>query len=179
MSLLTAEPTRFASCPRPLAWLTIAGALALLIWGLAVSFKPKPPPEPVSATPSSGGTDIDLYERIIKRMSKGETYYAAAADELPKGGYPTGSVFNWRLPTYAWFYAPLPWMRIGQVVLIVLCGWTLYLSVRLTAATVGKMPAAAACVWLIGAFTWCVDGRSFLTQEVWVGVLVQLSVIAL
>ena len=179
MSLLTAEPTRFARCPRPLAWLTVFGAMALLAWGLAESFKPKPPPEPAPETPSSTSTDLDLYEQIIHRMHRGETYYAVTGEELPQRGYPSSSVFNWRLPTYAWFFAPMPWMRMGQAILIVLTGWTLYLSVRYCAAATGKAPAVAAFVWLIGAFTWCVDGKSFLTQEVWAGVLIQLSIVSL
>ncbi len=179
MSFLTAEPTRFVHCPRPLAWLTIVGALALLGWGLVVSFKHKPPPEPAPETNASPSTDLDLYEAIVKRVHRGECYYTVTAEELPRGGYPCHSVFNWRLPTYAWFFGPLPWMRIGQGVLILLTGWTLYLSVRFCAQTVGKAPAALALVWLIGAFTWCVDGKSFLTQEVWAGVLIQLSIVSL
>jgi hypothetical protein len=179
MSFLGPVPTRFAQCPRPLAWLAAFGALAVLIWGLSVSFKPKPPPEPEPETPTSKGTDLDLYERIIKRVHAGESYYVAAADELPKGGYPTSSIFNWRLPTYAWFFALLPWLRIGQALLILLTAWTLYLSVRFCAREAGKLVAVAAFIWLVGAFTWCVDGMSFLTQEVWAGVLIQLSIISL
>jgi hypothetical protein len=155
------------------------GALAVLIWGLSVSFPPPPPPPPEPVTPSSGGTDIDLYDRLIKRVHNGEPYYAVAADELPKGGYPTRSALNWRLPTYAWFFAALPWIRIGQALLIGLSIWTLYLSVRFCRRETGGMPAIAAFVWLIGALTWCVDGKSFLTQEVWAGMLVQLSVVSL
>jgi hypothetical protein len=179
MSFFSAEPTCFAHCPRPLAWLTVLAALTLLGFGLSVIFHPQPPPEPAPETPSSGATDLDLYEAIINRMHRGETYYAVTGEELPQRGYPTSSVFNWRLPTYAWFLAPLPSMRIGQGVLILLSGWTIYLSVRFTAAAYGKLPAVGALIWLVGAFTWCVDGKSFLTQEVWSGVLIQLSIIAL
>ncbi|CAN5323665.1 hypothetical protein BH10PLA2_BH10PLA2_38770 [soil metagenome] len=182
MSFFSAEPTRFARCPRPLAWVTVVGALAILIWGLSVSFPPKPPPPPPAAepeTPSSGGTDIDFYETVVKRVHAGEGYYAVAAEELPKGGYPTRSVLNWRLPTYAWFFGILPWIRIGQALLIGLSLWTLYLSVRFIRRETGGLPAIAGFVWLIGAMTWCVDGKSFLTQEVWAGVLVQLSLVSL
>ncbi|HEV8062042.1 MAG TPA: hypothetical protein VGP68_19345 [Gemmataceae bacterium] len=182
MTFSSTSPTRFAQCPRPLAWLTVAGAIALLIWGLSVSFPPKPEPEPApepEAVPQSGGTDMDLYEKIIKRVHEGESYYAAAAVELPKGGYPTRSVFNWRLPTYAWFFGMLPWLRLGQALLIALCGWTYYASVRLCALEAGTLPAVAAAVWLIGALVWCVDGLSFLTQEVWASALIQLSVVSL
>ena len=179
MSFWSGVPTRFSSCPRPLAWLTTVLALALLIWGLSVSFKPKPPPEPAPETPNSGGTDLDLYEAIIARVQKGESYYVAAADELPKRGYPSSSTFNWRLPTYAWVFALFPWLRIGQVLLFAVTALTLYLSVRFCAREAGKWPAVAAFIWLGGAFTWCVDGKSFLTQEVWAGLLMQLSIISL
>jgi hypothetical protein len=181
MAFSSAAPTRFAQFPRPLAWLTAVGAIALLIWGLSVSFHPKPAaspsPEPGAAPP--GGTDLDLYEKIIERVHAGEPYYQAAAEELPKRGYPTSSIFNWRLPTYAWFFGLLPSIRIGQALLIALSAWTLYASVRLGARETGSLPAAALFVWLVGAFTWCVDGKSFLTQEVWTGVLIQMSVVSL
>src|SRR5258708_31355177 len=110
MSFPSALPTRFAQCPRPLAWLTVVGAIALLAWGLAVSFKPKPAPAPEPAEPVSGGTDLDLYEKIIKRVHAGESYYPAAAVELPKNCYPIPSVLNWRLPASAsvyWLFSPL------------------------------------------------------------------------
>ena len=181
MAFSSAAPTRFAQCPRPLAWLTVVGAVALLIWGLSVSFRPKPAssprPEPGAAPP--GGTDLDLYEKIIERVQAGEPYYQVAADELPKRGYPTSSIFNWRLPTYAWFFGLLPWIRMGQALLIALSAWTIYISVRFAARETGSLPAAALFVWLVGAFTWCVDGKSFLTQEVWTGVLMQMSVVYL
>ena len=181
MAFSNAAPTRFAQCPRPLAWLTVVGAVALLIWGLSVSFHPKPAPSPApeAAETPPGGTDLDLYEKIIERVHAGESYYQVAADELPKRGYPTHSVFNWRLPTYAWFFGFLPWIRIGQALLIGLSAWTIYVSVRFAAKETGTLPAAALFVWLIGAFTWCVDGKSFLTQEVWTGVLIQMSVVSL
>jgi hypothetical protein len=99
--------------------------------------------------------------------------------ELPKNGYPTSSIFNWRLPTYAWFFGLLPSIRIGQALLIALSVWCLYLSVRLCAAEVGKLPAAAAFVWLVGSLVWCVDSTSFLTQEVWAQVFIQLSIVFL
>jgi hypothetical protein len=153
--------------------------MALLAWGLSVSFKPKPAPAPEPVEPTTGGTDLDLYQKIIKRVHDGESYYSAAAVELPKNGYPTSSIFNWRLPTYAWFFGLLPTIRIGQALLIALSVWCFYLSVRLCAAEVGRLPAIAAFVWLIGAFVWCVDGLSFLTQEVWAQAFIQLSVVSL
>ena len=179
MSFSTAAPTRFANCPRPLAWLTVAGAIALLVWGLSASFRAKPAPAPQAEAPPPGGTDLDLYEAIIKRVHDGEPYYDVAADELPKRGYPTSSILNWRLPTYVWFFGLLPSIRVGQAVLIAFTIWTLFASVRLAAREAGTLPAMALFVWLVGAFIWCGDGTSFLTQEVWAGALIQMSVVSL
>src|SRR5262245_19616252 len=48
--------------------------------------------------PSRGPGDVALYQAEVERIRAGESYYEAAANELPARGYPTRSVFNWRTP---------------------------------------------------------------------------------
>ena len=48
------------------------------------------------------GEDLKCYRGIIYRIQQGEGYYQAAHAELSSRGYPTKSVFNWRLPFLGW-----------------------------------------------------------------------------
>jgi len=45
-----------------------------------------------------GEGDVALYRAEIERIHAGESYYQVAGDELRRRGYPTRSVFNWRIP---------------------------------------------------------------------------------
>ncbi|RKF21648.1 hypothetical protein D6851_06305 [Altericroceibacterium spongiae] len=49
--------------------------------------------------------DLDLYEDINARVSKGESYYTAALAEQRKWNYPTQPFVVVRLPTLAWGHA--------------------------------------------------------------------------
>jgi hypothetical protein len=46
-----------------------------------------------------GPNDADLFRAVGERVRDGESYYPTFAQELQARGYPTGSVFNFRLPT--------------------------------------------------------------------------------
>lgn len=45
-----------------------------------------------------------LYQSVAGRVRRGEGYYSVAAVELGSRGYQARSVFNWRLPAYAWAF---------------------------------------------------------------------------
>lgn len=62
--------------------------------------------------------DAKLYEAVARRVRHGQDYYAAAALELNRRGYPTGSIFNWRTPAYAWIFGSWPWPGSGRAVLL-------------------------------------------------------------
>src|SRR5438067_756904 len=70
--------------------------------------------------PEQGGRDLQVYRSIVARVHAGEDYYAAAGAELRANGYPTGSLFNWRPPIYAWLIGNLPAPVWGQVLLCAL-----------------------------------------------------------
>src|SRR5258708_30464514 len=75
-----------------------------------------------------GGRDLQAYRNIITRVHAGEDYYSAAGEELRSNGYPTGSLFNWRPPAYAWLIGSLPSPTWGQVLLCGLALITLLLA---------------------------------------------------
>src|SRR5262249_23469742 len=70
----------------------------LLCVGVALTKDPAPPFVP----PPGATSDLDVFRRIVTRVSLGDGFYVATQEELRSHGYPTRSVFNWRLPTYAW-----------------------------------------------------------------------------
>jgi hypothetical protein len=176
---LAVQPTRYAGWPRVAAWLVLAGMLAVLAWGLTTYFGPPPPPPPTPQEVEERGTDLRLYHRIVARVHAGESYYDVAGSELRRDGYASSSVLNWRLPTYAWLFGYMPAPICGQILLIALAIWAIYLSVGFAAREAGRAPALVVFIMLFGAFMWSVDGEAYYIQELWAAVLIQISVMAL
>ncbi|HXG12032.1 MAG TPA: hypothetical protein VNK04_19920 [Gemmataceae bacterium] len=166
--------TRFACRTRPQALATLAVTAAALAWCMAAYLNR--PTVPITSSGGSGGEDLRLYRRIAERVRAGANYHDAAGDELRRRGYPTGSVFNWRPPTYAWVLGAALGPLGGQVLLI-----AIVIAALLTAYTVerregGRGRATAVVVLMVGAFLWCVDGDAFFAQELWAAALIALSV---
>src|SRR5207247_1164926 len=90
--------TRFAALSRRQALLLVSATTATLVWCLVAAFSPPKAANQVAAD----GSDLRLYRRIVESVHAGEDYYDAAGRELRAAGYPTGSIFNWRPPVYAW-----------------------------------------------------------------------------
>jgi hypothetical protein len=68
--------------------------------------------------PHPGETsDVLLYRAEVDRIRHGEGYYQAAAAELTARGYPTLSVFNWRMPLPMWLLGKLPTPELGKAFL--------------------------------------------------------------
>ena len=132
-------------------------------------------PAPAYQPPSGSTTDLQLYGRIVGRVRAGEGYYTAAGDLLRTLGYPTRSVFNWRLPTYAWCFSSLPDDLSARVLLS--CG--VLLGVGLTSSQIlresGIVPAGVAGVFLVGSMAWCTGHETYLFTELWAGTLILLS----
>jgi hypothetical protein len=150
--------------------LTIAGVICCLsvaLWG-----------DSAPRTAGQGGRDLLLYRHIVERVHAGENYYDAAASELRDQGYPTGSLFNWRPPLYAWLIGSLPSPAWGQILVILLAVVTLLLAFTLLQSQAGRGHAVVGVLLLLGVFLWCVDGDAFLAQELWSGMLLTLSVCA-
>lgn len=55
-----------------------------------------------------GQGDSALYASVIQQMSSGAGYYETMSEELKTRGYPTFSLFNWRLPTLFFLLSYLP-----------------------------------------------------------------------
>ncbi len=171
--------TRFADWPVWPARLVLVVALAVTGWGLFISWQVGQAPQGKETVPTlenRGGQDLQLYKQIVARVHVGQNYYEAAALELPAGGYPSNSLFNWRLPTYAWFFGALPHPRWGQALLLVLAVGAVVLPLRALAEEVGPLAAALGGFLLAASWLWVIDGEAFFATELWAGVLITLSV---
>lgn len=125
--------------------------------------------------PSRGPGDVALYRAEVDRMRAGETYYEAAADELPARGYPTHSVFNWRTPLPVWLVAKSPSEKFGNALLGSAALVLIALSLGWLADEVGPKQALLGGLLLTGALMPCVLGDLMLMSELWSGVLIALS----
>ncbi len=131
----------------------------------------------VGKSPQSAG-DIALFRANVDRVQAGEGYYAGAQAELTARGYPTRSVFNWRLPTLAWGLGHLPSLAAGKVLLGVLALALMVVSFEVLAREQGHglgRPIACA-VLLSGPLMPCVLDDLVVSHELWAGVLIALSI---
>jgi hypothetical protein len=99
---------RQARCVLALTGIVLAGAVALTLSPWASS----------NLRPRQGRpNDVSLYRAEVERIRHGESYYQAAAAELPARGYPTRSVFNWRTPLPMWLLGKMPSAAWGKALL--------------------------------------------------------------
>jgi hypothetical protein len=124
------------------------------------------------------GSDLRLYRSILERVHSGENYYDVAGEELRRQGYPSASLFNWRMPVYAWMIGKLPSIGWGQVLAALCAGIAIVLAYGVMEKECGRWQAAVVALLLTGAFLWCLDGDAFLAQELWAGIIILISVLA-
>jgi hypothetical protein len=162
------KSTPFSSLPARFAIFIIVLLIMTIVYGL-ISYHPLP------SGGDRAGEDIKCYRGIIERIHAGEGYYAAAGEELRTRGYPTSSVFNWRLPTLAWFMGHLPNLAMGRGLAIILAFLTLalWISVLQKEASFPKLILAAFC--LLGHPIYSLLPEVILIHEFWAGLLITLS----
>ena len=125
-----------------IAWLAFTGCC------LAISISPKRIDFRLRKTNVS--SDIEFYELIASRVAGGDGYYEALKTELPKWGFPTTSVFNWRPPMPLWALGNLPNPRWGGWALSVLTVVLLGVGVVLLRRDEGRLGAAIGGLLLAG-----------------------------
>ena len=135
LAQIMVEESRFATISTKGAKWVLGLLLALILASLwPAAQQPKSPVQPVSTAKSEQKTaksgeaeaDLALYKAIVGRMQAGENYYAVAADEQRKRGYPLKPFVTVRQPTLALVLASLgrTWghvleLAIGLTVLFV------------------------------------------------------------
>lgn len=143
--------------------------------------------DPESASPASAAAklapDLALYQEMAQRVREGKNYYTELKPRLLHYGFPVGSTFNWRLPTYAYFFA---WLgseaRIQTTLLIVYGGSLLLLFAAMVQRSESRLEGWLVALLVIlqfGLFTWCIDGLTYYTQEIWAAACITASIACL
>jgi hypothetical protein len=120
-----------------------------------------------------------FYQTVVERIHAGESYYSIVGSELRRIGYPTQSVFNWRLPALAWLLGQLPSARAGQVLAVILAVTTLlvWLSVFFQ-NKYALWQVLLGGLFLSGPVIYSLFPGTFLLHEFWAGTLITLSLAA-
>lgn len=150
----------------------------LLVAGVAQAGDPAGNTQVPEAREAALSPDLRLYRAEIDALRSGENYYDAAGRLLPECGFPTASVFNWRLPTTAWITAALPsnsWARWGLIALALVACERL---IRREEDEFGGRRSWLLAAWLFGVVSWLWDGEAYLAQEVWAAVILLAAVAA-
>lgn len=186
--------TRFAGLSRVQAGAVLVVTLVTTLWFIRVALTQEVLPvgraAHLSATQETLNSDsatvkpqilsdVDFYARIVERVRGGRGYYDALIEEISQPEWnaraPT-SVFNWRLPTYAWLFAALPAPEWGQALLIGLSLMTWMMAFTVVSSEIG--PAwSSLCLLLLGPLAWCLPAKIYLFTELWAGVLITLSIL--
>jgi len=122
--------------------------------------------------------DLALYEAEVRRMRDGESYYDAAAAELPARGYPTKSIFNWRQPLPVALIAALPRPDDARLILGILGAVILLLGYGVVRRDAELSPAAG--VWVVLTALALLPGimpKLYYSSELWAGNLILLSLL--
>jgi len=128
-------------------------------------------------TPKSG-EDLRCYYAIAERIHAGEGYYQAARQELQIRGYDTESVFNWRLPFLATLLGTLPSPEAGQVIVILLSFFSLWVWVDVATERMSFPRAALGVIPLAGSAVYSFIAIIFVMHELWAGILISISLLA-
>jgi len=145
----------------------VALALILVAWGLWDASRPHAPlpPSPL---------DSDLFQGVIDRVRGGESYYIADANAMRTNGYPTASVFNWRLPTLTLIQARLPsrdWSVgiLTGIGLLTATLWSRHFRRCGPLIVMGPVLLVTLPVWPL------INGSTALLHDLWAGQLIALS----
>lgn len=128
--------------------------------------------------PEYSGEDMWCYRGIVERIHSGEGYYRAAYTELQGRGYPTGSVFNWRMPYLATGIGHLPNPEIARAIAILLSLFSLWLWLDVSIKSLSVFRIAAGALPSVGLTVYSFLGNVFFMHELWLGILISMSLFA-
>jgi hypothetical protein len=158
--------------PRGLVILVFILATGLLILGL-LTFKMEN-----FLTLGAQGEDLKCYRGIITRIQHGEGYYQAAYTELSSRGYPTTSIFNWRLPLLGWLLGHIPDDRASRAIPMLLSLLATWLWITLNAKEWPFARIAAGAILVSGISIYTLLDDIYIIHELWAGILIFISLTA-
>ena len=166
--------SRFANLTPLAACLILAPVILVIAYGLISS-------QPASVSgdnENTKGEDLRNYRRIVERIHAGEGYYEAAGNELRSRGYPTRSVFNWRLPLLAWLMGHLPSIIVGKALAIILTLITMLIWISILQEELSFGQITGGSLLLLGPVILSLLPDVFLAHEFWAGAFITLSLVA-
>jgi hypothetical protein len=171
--LLFPKLSRFANLTPVAVFLILASVLTVAAYGLI-----SPQLNPVSGDDENiKGEDLRCYRGIVERIHTGEGYYEAAGSELRARGYPTRSVFNWRLPLLAWVMGHLPSILICKGLAIILGLVILIIWAGLLQEEPSFWQMAVGSLLVLGPTIYSLLPDVFLAHEFWAGAFITLSLV--
>jgi hypothetical protein len=145
--------------------------LVSILYGVAVCR-----PLPIKSNGIPKDADLKCYQTIVEKINAGESYYSAAGQTLRSMGYTTANVFNWRLPTLAWFLGHLPTLKMGQAISFILALVTLLCWMVVFHQNKYFMwQVFIGGLILSGPVIYSLLPGPFLSHEFWAGTLIALS----
>ena len=169
-------PTRFDRVSRGPARLILALLFALLVaFSVAGAWPTASAPQPHVRANEKEQSDLDLYRHTIARVAEGEPYYATAADELRRGGYPLKPFVTFRLPTLVEAYATVGEWPMAIVEGLLALG-VLFVWFRRLEPVLPLRLAALALVLLVGGTAALVEPVTGLFHESWAALLLALMI---
>jgi hypothetical protein len=173
----TAQPDRDMPVVRRrrTAWAVLATFAATTAFFVAITFSTLK--SGYADAPDRGPGDIALYRAEVDRMHDGYGYYDAAEAELRSRGYPTRSLFNWRMPLPMWLIAALGDVFVAKGILALLCLTLAFAAFQLLAGEGTPGEGLLGVALLTGALLPCVLGDLLVLPELWSGVLLALSAV--
>jgi hypothetical protein len=155
------------------AVLLLAALAVLVLWGLGAGL----PAGLSHLGPEPPGGDHRLYADLIRDVHGGASYYAAAPEELRRGGFPVRPVFAVRPPLLTVALARLPSEAWRHGALLALAGATWLAWARRLWLAYRREPLrlAGALVFLSSGVGLVLPPIACLFHEVWAGLLIALS----
>lgn len=145
----------------------------LTICALIVAALSSPSPSQLSHTaayPRSLG-DLELYEKIAKRVGEGHNYYPVAADLQRQNRFPLRPFFTVRLPSLAYYAGYLgPTATFASAALLAIANCAIWFR----AITFARPAERVVIAFLVGVSSITV-GKAIYLHEWWAGVLVSMS----
>ena len=170
-------PSQFANLPRLRAaiYLVLGVVVACILVLVSLTSDTTPPKVEVPADDPDFGNDFTLFRRLGTRVRSGESYYDAAFTEMRAHGFPTGSVFNFRTPTFAWVLGILPDDRWARALLGLLGFGALGLLGFAECRERGWQAGVLAVILAFGTVRWSLDPDGPYSPELWASMLIAVS----
>jgi hypothetical protein len=119
--------------------------------------------------------DLIVYDHVIDGVRNGQSYYAAAAGELRRFGYPLRPFVVFRPPALAELLGHVPTIAALLLLRGLVATTILAWAVRLRPAAGSRAGWAIGCLLVAGGVAIGTEAQYLVLHEIWAGLLIALS----